>query len=168
MEESKKIISEELEALKVRIADRMRAAGQVASGRTIESMHIVMREDGGALLGRPAFGTLEHGRRPCKVPYNFTEIIKQWIIDKGISVKPIPYLRRPSKRWQPKYTPEQRGVNSLTYAIANKIRTEGTTLFREGGRKDIYTPEIEIATANINQRISAIFAAEIKSINDGI
>ena len=29
-------------------------------------------------------------------------------------------------------------------------------MFRDGGRSDIYTPEIEITKTNINQRISVI------------
>lgn len=166
MEEVKKIVAEELEALKQRIIDNHIAEGQKASGRTIQSLNVVMRENGGTLFGRQAFGTLEHGRKAGATPKGFVGIIKQWIKDKGLTVPSIPYIRQPSEKWQPKYKPEERGLNSLAGAIAHRIKTEGTRLFRDGGRDDIYTPEIEIATENINQRISVLLQAEIRSIND--
>lgn len=166
MEEARKIISEELEALKQRIIDNHRAAGQMASGRTAASLNVVMRDNGGTLFGRQAFYTLEHGRGGGRVPGNFVSIIKQWIKDKGITVPSIPYIRQPSERWQPKYTPEERGLNTLAGAIAHKIKTEGTRLFRDGGRNDIYTPEIEKTTNNINKRISVLLMTDIQSIND--
>lgn len=168
MEEAKKIIREELEALKQRIIDNHKAAGQMASGRTAASLNVAMRENGGTLFGRQAFYTLEHGRGGGRVPGGFVGIIKQWIKDKGLSVPSIPYIRQPSERWQPKYSPEERGLNSLAGAIAHKIRTEGTRLFRDGGRSDIYTPEIEITKTNINQRISVLLQAQIMSINENI
>ena len=168
MEDAKKIISEELEALRQRIINNHVAAGQKASGRTIDSLVIHMRDNGGTLFGRQAFGTLETGRKAGRTPQGFVGIIKQWIKDKGLSVPSIPYIRQPSERWQPKYSPEERGLNSLAGAIAHKIRTEGTRLFRDGGRSDIYTPEIEITKTNINQRISVLLQAQIMSINENI
>lgn len=168
MEEAKKIISEELESLRQRIIDNHRSAGQMASGKTIQSLVIQMRENGGTLFGRQAFGTLETGRKAGRTPQGFVGIIKQWIKDKGLRIPSIPYIRKPSERWQPKYSPEERGLNSLAGAIAHKIRTEGTRLFRDGGRNDIYTPEIEITKTNINQRISVLLQAQIMSINENI
>ena len=168
MEEARKIISEELEALRQRIIDNHRNAGQIASGRTVASLNVVMRDNGGTLFGRQAFGTLERGRKAGKTPQGFVSIIKQWIKDKGLTIPSIPYIRRPSERWQPKYSPEERGLNSLAGAIVYKIRTEGTRLFRDGGRSDIYTPEIEITKTNINQRISVLLQAQIMSINENI
>lgn len=168
MEEARKIISEELESLRQRIIDNHRTAGQIASGRTAASLNVVMRENGGTLFGRQAFGTLERGRKAAKTPQGFVSIIKQWIKDKGLTIPSIPYIREPSERWQPKYTPEERGLNTLAGAIAYKIRTEGTRLFRDGGRKDIYTPEIEKTKTNINQRISVLLQAQIMCINESI
>lgn len=166
MKDVRKIVGEELEALRQRIIDNHRTAGQMASGRTVASLNVVMRENGGTLFGRQAFGTLERGRKAGKTPQGFVSIIKQWIIDKGLSVPSIPYIRQQSERWQPRYTPEERGLNTLAGAIAYKIKTEGTRLFRDGGRRDIYSPEIETATYNINKRISVLLMADIQSIND--
>ena len=75
MEEARKIISEELESLRQRIIDNHRNAGQIASGRTVASLNVVMRENGGTLFGRQAFGTLERGRKAGKTPQGFVSII---------------------------------------------------------------------------------------------
>lgn len=168
MEEAKKIISEELEALRQRIINNHVAAGQKASGRTIDSLVIQMRDNGGTLFGRQAFGTLEAGRKAGRTPQGFVGIIKQWIKDKGLTIPSIPYIRKPSERWQPKYTPKERGLNTLAGAIAYKIKKDGTRLFRQGGDPIIYTPEIEKTTNNINQRISVLLQTQIMSINENI
>lgn len=165
MSEATNIIREELEALKQRIIENHRRAGQVASGRTIRSMKVTMRENGGMLTGRQAFGTLETGRKAGRTPYNFTDIIKQWIIDKGISVSPIQYKRQASENWQPKYTPQERGLNTMAGAIAHKIQTEGTRLYRNGGRSDIYSNEIPRAVENIQKRVLSYYTTEVETIN---
>lgn len=164
-ENARNIVAEELEALKQRIIARHRQAGQVASGKTIASLRVEKTADGGTLYGRPAFGTLETGRKPGRVPQNFEAVIKQWILDKGISVTPIPYIRQPSARWTPKYTPEERGLNTLAGAIAYKIRTEGTTLYRHGGRSDIYSPEIPLTVESLRKRMLGLFKTEVEHIN---
>lgn len=159
-----RIVSEELEELRLRIIANHENAGQVASGRTKVSLVVEMTEDGGILFGRFPFGTLEAGRKPGGVPLGFASIIRQWIIDKGIPYSPIPYIRKPSERWQPKYTPEERGLMSLSGAIAHKIATEGTRLYQDGGRNDIYSSEITKTIDAITNRISRLFTAEIDNI----
>jgi len=106
------LVASELEALKQRIIENHRNAGQVASGRTIASLKVEITEDGGVLWGRSAFGTLETGRKGGKVPAGFWKIIRQWMDDKGIQVE------KP---------------DSFAYLVARKIAKEGTQLFREGG-----------------------------------
>lgn len=108
-----KIVGDELESLRSRIIANHVAAKQVASGRTKSSIKVELTENGGILWGRFPFGTLETGRRAGRTPHNFISIIRQWIIDKGISVPPIQYIRKPSERWKPKYTPKERGVMSM-------------------------------------------------------
>ena len=85
------------------------------------------------------FSTTQHGRAGGKVPAGFHGIIQQWVIDKGIQYSPLPYKRKPSTKWQPKYTPEQRGLLALSGAIAHKIKERGTLRHSEP-RDDIYTP----------------------------
>ena len=157
-----KILGDELEALRSRIIANHVAAKQVASGRTKDSIKVELTENGGILWGRFPFGTLETGRRAGRTPHG---IIRQWIIDKGISVPPIQYIRKPSERWKPKYTPQERGLMSMAGAIAHKIKTEGTKLYREGGRNDIYSPEIEKTVNSITRRIGLLFEQEVEHIN---
>lgn len=82
-----RIVGNELEELRKRIIARHEAAGQVASGRTRDSLRMEITEGRGVLLGRQAFGVLEIGRKSGKVPKGFYKIIEQWMEDKGIKVE---------------------------------------------------------------------------------
>lgn len=138
------LVSSELEALKQRIIENHRNAGQVASGRTIASLKVEMTEDGGVLWGRSAFGTLETGRKPGKVPAGFWKIIRQWMDDKGIQVE------KP---------------DSFAYLVARKIANEGTQLFREGGFYKIYSPEVKDTVERVSDGIGILFGSEVEHIN---
>ncbi|MCL1933960.1 MAG: hypothetical protein FWF53_09155 [Candidatus Azobacteroides sp.] len=164
-EQARHIILEEVEALKKRIADNIVSTKQNASGETIKSLEIIETDDSVKLLGHSPFGTLETGRKPGKVPQGFQGIILQWMKDKGIKATPIPYARNPSQRWQPKYTPQQRGDMSIAGVIAHKIKTDGTKLYRDGGRADVYSNEIPVTLKNIRQKLAGLFATEIQTIN---
>ena len=139
-----KVIQEELESLKKRIIDNHLSAGQKASGRTIASMHVESSDDGGVLFGRRAFGTLETGRRGGRVPKGFYHIILQWVRDKGIQVE------------KPK---------TFAYFVSKKIAREGTSLFRQGGRDDIYSNEIPKTTESVLSRITGLLGASVEHIN---
>lgn len=114
-----------------------------ASGRTSASLRVVMTNTGGEIWGRRYFRGVEQGRAGGRVPRNFHSIIRQWILDKGLTPSAIPYKRQPSAKWQPKYTPEERGLRQMASAIAHTIEKSGTSLYRRGGRKDIFTNVIE-------------------------
>jgi hypothetical protein len=122
--EAKNIVIKALEELKERIAANIDGNAPVskASGNTAKSMHVEETGSGATLFGRRAFGTLETGRKGGKVPQNFRSIIRQWILDKGISVAPVPYIRQVSDKWQPKYTPQERGEMSLAGALRIKFK----------------------------------------------
>ena len=154
------VLQEELEALKERIIAQHLAAGQKASGRTAASLRVETTENEGTLYGRSAFGVLETGRKAGKGPMGFEDIIRQWIIDKGIQARPIPYK---TDRMH-KYSPQERGERSLAFLIARKIRREGTKLYRQGGRNDIYSDAIRDTKAKIVHRIGELLQTEIKSI----
>lgn len=143
-EDARKVVSEELESLRQSIIENHLKAGQKASGRTIASLHVETDNDGGILFGRKAFGTLETGRRGGKVPKGFYKIIYQWMQDKGIQVE------------KPK---------SFAYLVARKIAREGTKLYRQGGRSDIYSNEIPKTTGSVLSRITGLLAAGVESIN---
>lgn len=138
------LVSSELEALKHTVIENQKNSGQVASGRTIASMKVEVTEDGGVLWGRSPFGTLETGRKPGKVPAGFWKIIRQWMDDKGIQVQ------KP---------------DSFAYLVARKIANEGTQLFRNGGRDDIYSPEVKDTVERVSQGIGILFGSEVEHIN---
>lgn len=156
------IIYRSLERIRSNIADNINSKGLRASGKTEKSMRIEMYDEGGRLWGRQYFQSLEEGRPAGKVPYNFASIIKQWIRDKGIAVQLVPYKRRASERWQPKYSVEERSLNMAAGAIAHSIATRGTLLFRQGGRRDIYTPIIEEETKRLEGEIGILVADTIR------
>ena len=120
-----------------------------ASGRTSASLRVVMTNTGGQIWGRRYFRGVEQGRGGGRVPRGFTSIIAQWIKDKGLTPSAIPYKRQPSQNWQPKYTPEERGLQRMASAIAYTIEKSGTSLYRKGGRTDIFTNVIEENKADI-------------------
>lgn len=164
------VLTEELSRLAERIKENHRRAGQVASGRTLRSITYEVTEDRGTLFGRKPFGTLETGRGPTRKrgnpPIRLDEIIYQWAIDKGIHITPMPYKRKPSERWQPKYSSaEERALRSFSSAVAHKIHKEGTQLFRNQGRNDIYSNEIPDAIKRIEERIAKVFSMTIDSIH---
>lgn len=138
------LVSSELEALKQKVIENQKNSGQVASGRTIASMKVEVTEDGGILWGRSAFGTLETGRKGGKVPAGFWKIIRQWMDDKGIQVE------KP---------------DSFAYLVARKIAREGTQLFRNGGRSDIYSSEIKGTIERMSDKIGLLFGSEVEHIN---
>ena len=154
-----------LERIRATIAANITEKGLKASGRTAASMRIERDAFGMRLVGRPYFQSLELGRPSGRVPRNFAGIIRQWIIDKGLSVRMIPYKREPSERWQPKYTVEERSLRMAAGAIAHKIATSGTLLYRQGGRSDIYTPIIREEVEKLQKTYTDIVA---KSISDAL
>ena len=165
MNDVKQILGIALEELRQRIIANHVAAGQVASGRTRASLRVEVRENEGILWGRSPFGTLETGRKPGKTPQGFVGIIRQWMKDKGIQAAPIPYVRKPSERWQPKYTPQERGNLSLAGAIAHNIKTKGTSLYCRGGRDDIYSNEIPRTINEVQDKLMVIYTTQIDNIN---
>lgn len=142
--EIKGILGEELESLRQRIIENHIRAGQKASGKTISSLRVDVNDNKGTLFGRPAFGVMETGRKPGKVPKGFYQIILQWVKDKGIQVE---------------------NTKSFAYFVSRKIAREGTELHRQGGRADIYSPEIEKTTQEIMNRAFAVFKDDVTHIN---
>lgn len=146
MKEVQNIVFEELEDLRKRIISNIDSSGRRASGRTSESMRTDVSENRGVLLGRMAFGTLETGRKPGKVPAGFYQIIKQWVIDKGISFD------------------SQSDRNSFAYLVSRKIAREGTQLYRRGADTDVYTAEVPETISRIKDRVGFLMRMEFESI----
>lgn len=146
MKEVQNIIFEELEDLRKRIISNIDSTGRRASGRTSGSMHTDVSENRGILFGRMAFGTLETGRKSGKVPAGFYQIIKQWVIDKGISFD------------------SQSERNSFAYLVSRKIAREGTQLYRMGSDADVYTTEVPETIERIKDRVGFLMRLEFESI----
>lgn len=166
LRKASELVVGELERLKQRIIANMYSANAVASGRTIRSLKVVPTENGAMLISeqRMPFGTLETGRRGYPypeseqhIPRGFARIIYEWMQTKGIHGDPIPYkTNRPHK-----YTPQERGDQSMAYLTARKIATQGTRLFRNGGRDGIYSNEIPETIERIQARFGEIVQAYI-------
>ena len=144
MQFGERIVTEELQDLAQRIADNISRNGQRASGRTQESLEVVSDGDSVALLGRKAFGTMETGRRGGRVPRNFEDILYQWSIDKGITFD------------------SDRERSSFAYLLAKKIQKEGTQLFRDKGRADVYSNEIPETIQRVQKRISVSLSLHVQ------
>jgi len=152
-----------LTKVKDEITENIYTHGLHASGKTASSMSIEMYENGGRLTGRFAFGTLETGRKPGRIPRNMTEIIKEWAIAKGINVSQMPYKRTPSDKWQPKYSVPERSLNAFAGAVAYNIKNKGTKLYQSGGAEIIYTPVINDAIKSLSKDILLIVTNAIKN-----
>lgn len=137
-----------------------------ASKRTSDSLRVEERGESVMLIiGRDKtapLATLEIGREGGKVPYKFSDIIAQWIIDKGISVVQIPYKRQPSENLQPKYTVEERSLKMAAGAISNKIKDVGTRRHLEP-RNDIYSNVVEATKLRLQKEITNYIANFVKT-----
>lgn len=151
------IVRESLERIRQRIDQRITDSGERASGRTQASMHIVPTETGGMLVGRAFFQSVETGRPAGRVPYRFRDIIKQWMLDKGLAYRIVPY--KTNRRH--KYTAEERSLNMAAGAIAHSIAETGTSLYKAGGRTDIYTEAINEEIPALRKKLAASVAATL-------
>ena len=159
--EQKRIISEELNTLRLRIIDNMKRNKQVVTGKTAQSLAVEVDEWGGRLMGNvPVIPTLETGRKAGRVPRGFASIIYQWMQDKGIHGDPIPYVRSGKH----KYSAQERGDRSMAAAIAYTIKTKGSRLHRTGGRADVYSNEIPRTIAKLQERLGMLVLESVKSI----
>ena len=109
----------------------------------------------GYLEGASSFLTMERGRGPGNVPRNFTSIIRDWIIAKGISYQNL----------IPKNgTPEQ-GLTRLSGAIAYSIMKNGTKLYRDKGYNDIFDTVLKDELEKIATESAGVFDMEIDKIH---
>lgn len=161
IDEQKRIISEELHILRLRIIDNMKRNKQIVTGKTAQSLAVDVDEWGGRLMGNvPVIPTLETGRKAGRVPRGFASIIYQWMQDKGIHGDPMPYVRSGKH----KYSAQERGDRSMAAAIAYTIKTKGSRLHRTGGRADVYSNEIPKTIEEITKRLNLLMLESVQSI----
>lgn len=149
------IIDNQLQILRENIIANSFAAGQKATGKTADSMTVRIFKEGDIVVGeldaRAFFGNLEQGNKPFgaqhfryradgttypSAPKWFTEIIREWAEAKHLDFE-------------------------SPWAVATKIMTEGTELYRNGGRDDIFTPEIPKALKELQRRLAGLFDVQI-------
>lgn len=146
MDSIQDILTHELATLEKEITSRHQQAGQVASGKTRASFaHFIKGGYTGILEGAIYSGVLERGRRPGKVPFKFTDIIKRWAIAKGITFS----TKSDFNRW--------------AYFVAQKIKNEGTRLYRSGQTEDIFSTPIDEFSDRLLKKVSTYFEAEIEN-----
>lgn len=139
--DTRKALEQELERMRLAIIGNMRTADKMVTGGMADSMRVEIPDDKhGALTAGPYFATLETGSKPWRRKYKhpprfFREIIGKWIADRGLALS--------------------------SYLVARTIMREGSTLYREGGRKNIYTPEIPIFSSRLMRKLSGFYSAEI-------
>lgn len=134
------MLQEVFEQAKRDIIANHERAGQVASGKTRDSLSVEVSSDitsaTATMYGRKYFAALETGSAPWKKQYKhpprpFVETIAKWMTDKGIE-----------------------GVSA--YLVARKIMREGSRLYRDGGKQDIFTPVMEDIEERIDAELSSI------------
>lgn len=135
------MLQEVFEQAKRDIIANHERAGQVASGKTRDSLSVEVTSDTtsatATMYGRKYFTALETGSAPWKKQYKhppkpFVETIAKWMVDKGIE-----------------------GVSA--YLVARKIMREGTRLYRADGRQNIFTPVMSDIEERIDAELSSIF-----------
>ena len=159
MEAIRDIVIRHVEEVRKGIEANMSSLGRTTSGRSVASLKI---EDDGTdglahvlLTGGKQWEVMEHGRGPGRVPYNFTQVIREWILKKGISYRHL----------APSGNPE-RGLESLSFLIARSIMKKGTKLYRDHGDNDIFDTLLEEETEKLAMESVGIVETEFETIND--
>lgn len=148
-----------LDECRAEIVTNMQAEGVTVTGKTSSSLAVEDRGEHLVLLQRPEgapIETTQFGRPKGKVPQGFKDIIRQWILDKGITPKEAPpYKRKESVNWIPKYTPQERNLMRAAGAIAYVI-ANGSKKIPEGGTQRHRNPKTNIYTEPIDKAIDKI------------
>lgn len=150
-----------------KIREQVIAKKITATGRTQRSLRYSV--DGEKALriiadsgNRAPISSLQYGREPGKMPPITS--IKEWIEAKRITYKSIAYKMQPSINWKPKYTPQERGLNSLAWAIASKIKKVGTERHRNPD-PTVYSPVlkevIELFTTFIAKKTEQMIVTQL-------
>lgn len=131
-EEVKSILSDEMSLLAGRIISNIIRNKQNATGALIKSLRIEATETTGSLFAYDYLTNLESGTLPGT--YVTSEIINKWGNAKGF--------------WS--------GYNYRSSTISRRILNSGSLLFRNGGRKDVYTNEIPLTESTILEKVGNI------------
>jgi hypothetical protein len=161
IDELEKITAECITDIQKRMKDtKTNASGNTSAGiySEVSSYQIQI------FSNRGGFSNVEAGQYPGKRPKNFREIMKQWIIDKGLTIKPMPYSSK-YKGFKMFSSAQDRGLHYAAGAMAYTNAKKGSRLYRSGGRSDVFSPSVEnlfnkvadLAANDLSLQIDAIF-----------
>ncbi len=151
----KDIVKKHLEELKASVIQQMSAQRRNASGKSVASLEVKVDDNGGCLEGASSFLYMEHGRSPGRVPKDFTSIIKDWILAKGISYQNL----------IPKYGTSEQGLKRLSGAIAFSIMKKGTRLYRNKGYNDIYESALSEELKKMAEEAAGVIEVEVDTLH---
>lgn len=115
----------------------MHNQGIDASGNLSSSLEWEIDGDELKILADDYFYYAGAGRRPGRIPYNFTVILERWISDKGVT--------RPAKF---------RTDRQFASAIAYKIKNYGSTRYRgDRPKADLVGPVLDAELPKLNELI---------------
>ncbi len=152
------IVTKHLQAIRQGIAANMEAMKRTATGKSVASLKVETGKNGKGessafLTGGKQWEYMERGRGPGKVPYNFRDIIREWIVAKGISLSGVPGKT------------QERKLQSLSYMIAHSIMTKGTSLHRNSGYNDIFDTLIAKEMDKLADEAAGVIEVEYDKIN---
>lgn len=123
-------------------------AGQRATGRTMNALEVRMRREADAIVGEiwgmPYTGAWEAGSRPARRKgtaasrESMVQNLKEWCKIRGLAVND-----------------EQ--AQRLAKYLAWYIKRYGSKLYRNGGRRDIITPAIEVTKQTVEQQLGIYY-----------
>lgn len=120
------------------IKTNLDTTGTTASGKTKDSLGYEVEDGTLVIYGRPYFKGVEEGRPAGKVPYNFQDILFDWASAKGILSN---FGDTISKQ------------KSALWLVGQFIKNNGTKLYRNGGREDIYSNVIKSELPELEKRL---------------
>lgn len=133
------------------IKTNLDTTGTTASGKTKDSLGYVVNDGELVIYGRKFFQGVETGRPAGKVPYNFQDILFDWASAKGILSN---FGDTISKQ------------KSALWLVGQFIKNNGTKLYRNGGREDIYSNVIKDALPELNKKLGfKVQQTLVKNIN---
>jgi hypothetical protein len=144
MNNGKQILQEELERLQEDIIFQQKEVNAWASGETAKGYSVKVENDfHGTLEGYSYVGVLARGRKAGKVPFHFNEIIKRWILAKGLQYK------------------DERDLNRMASSIAWVIHKKGSQLHRNGHELDVFDTPLRNFADRMGERLSVMYREQI-------
>ncbi|MFV0469743.1 MAG: hypothetical protein ACK5MK_12545 [Dysgonomonas sp.] len=94
----------------------------------VNNLTAVASSKGIVITGNETVSVMQSVGEQKREPKNMRDAVQEWIVENGVAYEKIPYVRKESEKWKPRFTPEERGLMSLSGKIARKLVNEGATL----------------------------------------